>query len=250
MSMEQRYQRQLAFRHIGPEGQRRLASARATIIGVGALGTAIANSLARAGFGYLRLVDADRVEASNLQRQTLFDEADAAAGRLKVEAAAAHLRGINSSIVVDARATRADAANIAELVSGVDIVLDGGDNFQVRYLANDACRAAGVPWIYGGVLGDSGVTLNVLPDSGPCLRCLMPEPPEPGSFDGPEQLGVLNQIVAVIGAIEAVEAMKIVLDSQNIRRSLLSVSLWDTSFYETAIDSSPDCPVCGMRHHR
>lgn len=244
MSLGTRYQRQLAFAGIGPDGQRRLAASRAAIIGVGALGTSIANSLARAGVGFLRLVDPDRVEESNLQRQCLFDEADAASGAFKAEAAARHLSHINSGVAVEALVTRADASNVEALCRGMDLVLDGADNFAVRFLANDACQRLGVPWIYGGVLADSGVTMNVLP-GGPCLRCLMPEPPEPGSYATPEAEGVLNQIVALIGNVEAVEAIKILVGSPGVRRSLLSVSLWDSSFSQTAIRPSDSCPFHG-----
>ncbi|PKL23470.1 MAG: thiamine biosynthesis protein ThiF [Spirochaetae bacterium HGW-Spirochaetae-3] len=247
MDILDRYRRQVVFRGIGAEGQARLARARATIVGVGALGTAIANSLVRAGFGFVRLVDSDRVEESNLQRQMLFDEDDAAAGRFKVEAAASRLARINSATALEPRVLRVDASNVEGLVGDVDVVLDGSDNFDVRYAMNDACGRLGVPWIYGGVLGDSGVTMNVMPRDGPCLRCLMPEAPEPGSFATPETIGVLNQITAVIGSIEAVEAMKIVLGSPGPRRSLLSISLWDTSFQEITIEPSASCPICGLR---
>lgn len=247
MNFLSRYQRQIAFRGIGADGQARLARSRATIVGVGALGTAIANSLCRAGFGFIRLVDGDRVEESNLQRQMLFDEDDAAAGRYKVEAAADRLVRVNSAAIIEPLVTRVDASNVEALVGDVDVVLDGSDNFDVRYLVNDACRRLGVPWIYGGVLGDAGVTMNVLPHDGPCLRCLVPEAPEPGEFATPETVGVLNQITAIIGSIEAVEAMKIALGSPDVRRSLLSVSLWDSSFQEIVIDASEACPACGRR---
>lgn len=239
-----RYQRQTAFRGIGAEGQAALARARATVVGVGALGTAIANSLCRAGFGFLRLVDSDRVEESNLQRQMLFDEADAADGGYKAVAAAAHLARINSGVRVEPVVTRVDASNIEALARDVDVVLDGSDNFEVRYVINDACARLGVPWIYGGVLADSGVSMNILP-GGPCLRCLIPEPPERGSFATPESAGVLNQITAVIGSIEAVEAMKIALRSPDVRRSMVSISLWDASAHFLDIEKSAGCPCCG-----
>jgi adenylyltransferase/sulfurtransferase len=239
-----RYQRQTAFRGIGAEGQAALARARATVIGVGALGTAIANSLCRAGFGFVRLVDSDRVEESNLQRQMLFDEDDAAGSRFKAEAAASHLARINSDVRVEPLVMRVDVTNIDALARDVDVVLDGSDNFEVRYVINDACARLGVPWVYGGVLADSGVSMNILP-GGPCLRCLIPEPPEPGSFATPESAGVLNQITAVIGSIEAVEAIKIVLHSPDVRRSLASISLWDASAHFVDIAKSPGCPCCG-----
>lgn len=240
-----RYRRQTVYAPIGPEGQRRLSHGRVAIIGVGALGTAIANSLARAGAGFIRLIDGDRVETSNLQRQMLFDEADAARHRYKAEAAALHLHAINSSIVLEPVVTRADEASIAALIDDVDVVLDGADNFEIRYVANDACRRRGLPWIYGGVLADSGITLNVLPDGGPCLRCLLPEPPKPGSFSTPERAGVLNQITAIIGSIEALEAVKLLVGSPDVRRTLLSIDLWSSSFRQIEVARDPDCPVCG-----
>ncbi|MBU0926403.1 MAG: ThiF family adenylyltransferase [Spirochaetes bacterium] len=248
MRTETRYQRQLAFSGIGPAGQERLARARATVIGVGALGTAIANSLARAGFGFIRLVDPDRVEESNLQRQMLFDEDDAAAGVLKAEAAAARLQRVNSGVSIEPIAARADASNIDALVGDVDVTLDGTDNFEARYLVNDACARLGRPWVYGGVLADSGVSMNIVP-GGPCLRCLIPEPPPAGSFATPETAGVLNQITAIIGSIEAVEAMKIVLGSPDVRRSLLSISLWDAQFNAIDVQRNPECPTCGRLEH-
>ncbi len=244
MSFNSRYQRQIAFKGIGAAGQASLGRARATIIGVGALGTVIANSLARAGFGFLRLVDSDRIEESNLQRQMLFDEADAQANSFKATTAAQRLECINSNIVIEPLVMRVNADNIESLISDVDVVLDGSDNFEVRYIINDACVRLGVPWIYGGVLADSGVSMNILP-GGPCLRCLMPEQPDAGSFATPESAGVLNQITGIIGAVEAVEAMKIVLGSTDVRRSLLSVSLWDAAFNTVDISPNPTCRICG-----
>lgn len=245
--LQRRYQRQTAFGPIGPEGQARLSRGRVAIIGIGALGTAIANSLARAGTGFIRLVDSDRVEESNLQRQMLFDEADAAGHGYKAVAASMHLRAINSSITTEPVVVRADESNIESLIDDVDVVLDGADNFDIRYIANDACRRRGIPWIYGGVLADAGVTLNVLPDGGPCLRCLLPEPPRAGSFSTPEQSGVLNQITAIIGSIEALEAIKLLIGSPDVRRTLLSIDLWSSSFRQIEVSKDPDCPVCGGR---
>lgn len=243
MSFNSRYQRQIAFKGIGAEGQASLGRARATIIGVGALGTAIANSLARAGFGFLRLVDSDRIEESNLQRQMLFDEADAQVNSFKASTASMRLERINSGIAIEPIVMRVNADNIVALVSDVDVVLDGSDNFEIRYVINDACVRLGVPWIYGGVLADAGVSMNILP-GGPCFSCLMPEQPEAGSFATPETAGVLNQITGIIGSVEAVEAMKIVLGSKDVRRSLLSVSLWDAAFHTIDINPNPTCPTC------
>ncbi|HPE88217.1 MAG TPA: HesA/MoeB/ThiF family protein [Spirochaetia bacterium] len=244
MEGSSRYGRQIAFKGVGEDGQARLSRARAAVIGVGALGTAIANSLARAGFGFVRLVDPDRVELGNLQRQALFDEDDAAAGSFKAEAAAARLARINSTVVLEPLVARVDASNVDAVIGDVDLVLDGTDNFESRYLINDACRRRRLPWVYGGVLGDSGVSMNVLPD-GPCLRCLMPEAPEPGSYETTAEAGVLNQITAIIASIESAEAMKIVIGSPRVRRTLASISLWDASFHLVEVARDPSCPLCG-----
>lgn len=249
MGGSSRYGRQIAFKGVGEAGQARLSRSRAAVIGVGALGTAIANSLARAGFGFVRLVDPDRVELGNLQRQALFDEDDAAAGSFKAEAAAARLARINSTVALEPIVARVDASNVDAIIGDVDVVLDGTDNFEARYLINDACHERRLPWIYGGVLGDSGVSMDVLPD-GPCLRCLMPEPPEAGSYATTAEAGVLNQITAVIGSIEAAEAMKIALGSPHVRRTLVSISLWDASFNLVEVPRSRSCPLCGPAERR
>lgn len=200
--------------------------------------------MARAGFGYLRLIDPDRVEPSNLPRQLLFEERDAAIGAYKATTAAERLHAVNSSISLDPVIERFGSDNAARLLADVDMVLDGSDNFEARYAINDACAARGLPWIYGGVLADSGATMNVLP-GGPCLRCLMPSVPEGGSYLTPETAGVINQIVAVIAAIESAEALKLALGSPDLRRGLLSISLWDWSCCEVNVEKAPGCPACG-----
>lgn len=241
---ENRFSRQTAFAKIGRAGQERLAGARAAVIGVGALGTVIAQALCRSGLGFIRLVDRDYVEESNLPRQVLFDEADAREGLPKAVAAAARLRGIDSEARIEAVAADVNSANVERLIGDVDVVLDGSDNFQVRYLVNDACLKLGIPWVYGGAIQDSGATMNIVPGSGPCLRCLLRDAPEPGALPTCASAGVMNMAPGLIGNIEASEALKILLGSAAVRTTYLAVSLWDFSFQESRLERDPDCPAC------
>ncbi len=240
-----RHARQLAFAKLGAEGQARLAGSRVAVIGVGGLGTVAAQALCRAGVGFVRLVDRDYVEESNLPRQVLYDEADVREGLPKAVAAARRLGAVDSSIALEARVVDVDASNVDDLVRDVDLVIDGGDNFAVRFLVNEACLARGVPWIYGGALGDYGVTMNVLPGRGPCLRCLLRECPPPGSLPSCAEAGVLNMATGVIGNIQAAEGLKLLLGSPDLRRTYLSVSLWKSRFHELALERDPGCPSCG-----
>ena len=181
-------------------GRGRTAAAgasRALLCGCGALGSAIANTLVRAGVGTLRIVDRDFVELSNLQRQTLFDEADAAAGLPKAVAAAEKLRRINSAVTIEPIVADIEPANIERFCEGVDVILDGTDNFETRFLINDAAVKLGLPWVYGGCVGAEGQTMTILPGETPCLRCLMPECPPPGSTPTCESAGILGPIVGV-----------------------------------------------------
>jgi adenylyltransferase/sulfurtransferase len=244
MDAGSRYSRQVAFSKVGREGQERLAECRVVVVGIGALGSVIANDLARAGVGHLRLVDRDYVEEGNLQRQVLFTEADAREGRPKAEAAVEYLAAVNSSIAMEPFVTDVNAGNVERIIADADVVVDGSDNFEVRYIINDACQKMRLPWIYGGALMDSGVTMNILPGVGPCFRCLMPDPPAPGSQPTCASAGVLNMISGVIGNIEAAEAIKVVLGSPAIRRTMLALSLWDFTMQEIEIEREPECPSC------
>ncbi len=239
-----RYSRQIAYSNIGVAGQERLAASRIAVVGIGALGTVIANSLARAGVGHLRLIDRDYVEESNLQRQCLFTEEDARAGLPKAEAAALRLGAVNSGITIEPVVIDLDAGNAERLLSDVDVVVDGSDNFELRYLVNDVCLKLDRPWVYGGALMDAGVTMNILPGAGPCLRCLLPEPPSAGSQQTCASAGVLNMITGVIGNIEAAEAMKLALRSPQVRTTFLSINLWNSSFREVELARDPECPAC------
>src|SRR5437763_11696381 len=173
----ERYSRQMRFPGIGEAGQRRLLASRVTICGCGALGTVLANHLVRAGVGHVRIVDRDFIETHNLQRQILFDERDVAENLPKAEAAARKLRLVNSAVTVEPVVTDIDRTNIEELCRDADVILDGTDNFEVRYLINDAAVSLNKPWVYGGCVGSHGQTMTILPGETPCLRCVFEAAP-------------------------------------------------------------------------
>jgi molybdopterin-synthase adenylyltransferase len=241
-----RYARQLVLKVVGPEGQARLAGSSALVVGCGALGTAQADRLVRAGVGTVRLVDRDQVELSNLQRQLLFTEADARSRLPKAVAAAQHLRAINASVTVDERVADVVAGSIRGLIDGVDVVLDATDNFETRYLINDACVEAGVPWIYGGVVATSGMLMPVLPGRGPCLRCLFPDPPEPGSVPDPAVEGVLNTAPTVVASWQVTMALQILLGDQP-EPALISIDLWRGRQQRLPVQRASRCPCCVER---
>lgn len=247
MARETRHSRQVAFSGIGREGQEKIARARVAVIGIGALGTVVANGLARSGVGFLRLVDRDYVELSNLQRQILFTEEDAIAGLPKAEAAARRLSAIDSGIEIDARVSDFTSDAAEELIRDIDIVVDGTDNFETRYIINDACVKAGKAWIYGGAVMDHGVSLTIVPGEGPCLRCLLPEPPDGLSLPTCASAGVLNAVTGIIGNIEVAEALKLIVGTAKPRDTYLSLSLWSGDFSEAKVERDPDCPCCRGR---
>jgi adenylyltransferase/sulfurtransferase len=231
-----RYARQMRFAPLGDEGQRRLGQAGALLCGCGALGSAIADFLVRAGVGRLRIVDRDFVELTNLQRQSLFDEADAAAGTPKAVAAAQKLRAVNSTVSIEPIVADIGPENIGRLCGGVDVILDGTDNFETRFLINDLAVSRGLPWVYGGCVGAEGQSMTILPGETPCLGCLMPECPAPGSVPTCETAGILSPIVGLIASIEAAEALKILSGNRDaISRSLTVVNLWP--------DTNPRSPI-------
>lgn len=242
-----RYARQARYAEIGADGQARLLRARAAIVGVGALGCAIANHLARAGVGSLTLIDRDIVDRSNLQRQMLFDEADAADGTPKAIAAAARLAAVNGGIEIVPRVADLNAFNAERMLAGADIVLDGTDSFGVRYLVNEYCVKNGIPWVYGGAVGASGMTLTVVPGTTPCLRCLFPSMPSGGALDTCETAGVLAPIVDTIASVQAIEAIKLLSGRADaLHGSLLQIDLWRSQWQSLAVGGArdPDCPVC------
>ncbi|HXT58334.1 MAG TPA: ThiF family adenylyltransferase [Pirellulales bacterium] len=243
-----RYSRQIRFPVIGEEGQRRLLASRALICGCGALGSVLANTLARSGVGRLRIVDRDFVETSNLQRQVLFDEDDVAAQLPKAVAAANKLRRINSQIEIEPIVADVDHANIMSLLEGVDVLVDGTDNFETRYLLNDAAVKLGLPWVYGGCIGAGGQTMTILPGETPCLRCLIQEAPPPDATETCDTAGILSPIINVIASIQAMEAIKILSGHREaIQRSLLVFDLWENRVLPMkagALRDAGDCPAC------
>src|SRR5947199_7122133 len=205
----ERYSRQMRFYGIGEEGQRRLLDSHVTLCGCGALGTVLANAMVRAGVGHVRIIDRDFIETNNLQRQILFDEHDVAENLPKAEAAARKLCAINSSVHVEPVVTDIDHTNILELVEDADLILDGTDNFEIRYLINDAAVKLGKPWVYGGSIGSHGQTMTILPGETPCLRCVFEAGPAPGEAATCETAGVLSPIVNIIASFQAAEAFRI-----------------------------------------
>ena len=227
LSLE-RYSRQMRFPGIGEEGQRRLLDSHVTLCGCGALGTVLANALVRAGVGHLRLVDRDFIETNNLQRQVLFDEHDVAENLPKAEAAARKLGAINSSVFVEPVVTDIDRTNIVDLVKDADLVLDGTDNFEIRYLINDVAVKLGKPWIYGGCIGSHGQTMTILPGETPCLRCVFEAAPAPGEAGTCETAGVLSPIVNIVASYQATEAFKILTGCRDqINRDLIYIDVWE-----------------------
>lgn len=244
--MIERYSRQILFSGIGEEGQRRLLASRALIVGCGALGSAQAESLARAGVGKLRIADRDFVEASNLQRQTMFTESDAAERIPKAVAAQKHIREINSEIEVEAEVTDVNHSNIENLVRDCDVVLDGTDNFATRYLINDACVKHQINWIYGAAVGSYGVTLTVLPHQTPCLRCVFEEAPPAASAPTCDTAGVIMPVISVVSAVQVTEALKLLTGQhENLNKALMQFDVWRNEWRRiNPGPPSPECPTC------
>lgn len=250
LSPEQRYARQIRFPAIGQSGQHLLGEAHVAIVGVGALGCVTANHLARAGVGRLTLIDRDVVDLSNLQRQLLYDEADVLAGKPKAAAAAARLAAINRDIRIEARIAHLSADNAEELLREANLIVDGSDNFKVRYTINEVSIKHSIPWIYGGAVASSGMTMTVIPGKTPCLACLFPEQPAGGSLDTCETSGVLAPIVDTISSIQAMEAIKLLSGNENaLHGDLLQIDLWHTQWQSLSVQGArrSDCPVCGQR---
>jgi molybdopterin-synthase adenylyltransferase len=244
-----RYARQMRYAPIGESGQRCLLASRALICGCGALGSVIANTLARAGVGKLRIVDRDFLELNNLQRQMLFDEADVTATLPKAVAAAEKLRRINSDIEIEPIVADVDPGNILNLCVGCDIILDGTDNFETRFLLNEAAVKLQLPWIYGGCIGAEGQSLTVLPDQPPCFRCVMNEPPPPGTTPTCDTAGILAPVINLIASIQACEAIKILSGhAKAVSRTLTIIDMWDNQVRQLSLDklrTTGGCPTCG-----
>ena len=246
--MNERYSRQILFDGIGEEGQRRLLGARAAIIGCGALGTAQAEALARAGVGSLRIVDRDFVEASNLQRQTMFTERDARERLPKAVACVNHIAEINSDVRAEALVADVNHTNVEHVVGDCDVVLDGTDNFATRYLINDACVKQGVDWIYGAAVGSYGVTMTVRPRVTPCLRCIFEEAPAAGSAPTCDTEGVIMPIISMVAAIQVSEALKLLTGRvESLHNSLMQFDVWMNEWRRIALGKpAMDCPACAL----
>lgn len=243
-----RYARQIRYQNLGEEGQRKLLASRVLICGCGALGTVLASTLARAGVGHLRIVDRDFVETNNLQRQVLFDEQDVADQLPKAIAAANKLRRINSGIEIEPIVADLDHANVLGLCQNVDLLLDGTDNFETRFLINDVALHLGIPWVYGGCIGAEGQSMTILPGETPCFRCLIPEPPPPGMTPTCDTAGIMGPIVNVIASLQAMEALKILSGHREaIQRTLTVLDLWENRLRQIQIESlreTAHCPAC------
>ena len=247
--MNERYSRQILFREIGKSGQEKLLNSRVLLVGCGALGCAHAEMLTRAGVGCLRIVDRDFVEFTNLQRQTLFKESDAAERLPKSIAAKTRIAEINSETEVEAIIADVNNSNIESLIDGCDLVLDGTDNFQVRYLLNDACVKQGSTWIYGAAVSSYGTTMTIIPGETPCLRCIFDEMPDAGSSPTCDTAGVIMPIIATISATQVAEALKILVgDTGSLHRSLMQFDVWANDRQRIKLgEPNPDCKTCGQR---
>jgi len=249
---DERYSRQVLFRGIGIDGQGKLTASRIAIVGCGATGSVLASLLARAGVGTIRIIDRDYVEPSNLQRQSLFDEADAEESLPKAIAATRQIAAFNSEIVVEPHVADLTPTNIEALFEGAQLILDGTDNFETRYLINDFAVKNSLPWIYTAAVGSYGVTLNVLPGKTACLACIFSDPPQ-GTFETCETAGILNSAVNLVASIAATEAVKLLVEANDwLRHTLLSFDVWRNERAEVAADKPrPDCRVCGEHefHH-
>ena len=243
----QRYSRQTRFAPLGTDGQTRLAAARVVVMGCGALGSVVAMALVRAGVGSLRIIDRDLPELSNLPRQVLFCEADIAAGFPKSVAAKQHLERINSAAKIEAVVADLTASNAEELLAECDVIVDGTDNFEARFLVNDFSCQQGVPWIYGGAIGAEGRVMTVLPGQTACLRCLIPEPPSAGVLPTCETAGILGPAALVVGAVQSAVAIKVLVGASNrIGNRLWVCDLWEGVWrtIDLTVLATSGCPTC------
>jgi molybdopterin/thiamine biosynthesis adenylyltransferase len=247
--LHQRYSRQILFGGIGEQGQERLLASSAALVGCGAIGAAAANLLVRAGVGRIRILDRDFVEPSNLQRQALFDEADARDALPKAVAAERKLRALNSSVIVEGIVTDVNPHNVEELLAGFDLILDGTDNFETRFLVNDFAVKFGAPWIYAAAVASYGLTMAIRPGVTPCLACLLStERGAQGLEETCDTVGVLGSIVNLIASLEVAEAMKLLArEEAALHGRLISCDVWSGRFQSVNVLRNPQCAVCVQR---
>jgi molybdopterin/thiamine biosynthesis adenylyltransferase len=246
-----RYRRQIRFAPFGEAGQQGLSKARVLIVGCGALGCVSADLLVRAGVGFVRIVDRDFVERDNLHRQVLFNEADAAAQLPKAVAAANRLKSVNSEVVIEPVVADVNANNIRNLAADVEVIIDGTDNFETRYLINDFAVENNLPWVFAGCVGAEGQTMAIVPGKTPCLSCFLPEPPPAASMPTCESAGVFAPIVAVVAAYQAMEAIKLLSGkAEAVNPQLTVFDMWNNHVRSINMQQSrrADCPTCGQRH--
>ena len=248
--INERYSRQILFSPIGKNGQEKLSNSRVLLVGCGALGASHAEILARAGVGFLRIVDRDFVEFTNLQRQTLYSETDAKERLPKAVAAKNRLTAINSEIEVEAIVADVNHSNIESLVRDVDLILDGTDNFQIRYLINDACVKLKKPWIYGAAVSSYGATMTIFPNETPCLRCIFEDMPDAGTSPTCDTAGVIQPIIASVSAIQTTEALKILTGNLDaLHKSLTQIDVWRSDWRKIKLNvPNADCECCAKRN--
>jgi molybdopterin/thiamine biosynthesis adenylyltransferase len=243
----ERYSRQILLAEIGREGQERLLSSRAAVIGCGALGTVIASSLVRAGIGYVKIVDRDYIELSNLQRQILFDEEDIDRGLPKAIAAAEKLRRINSQVQVEPLVADVNVTNVEQIIGDVDVVLDGTDNFEARFLINDAAVKYDVPWVYGAATGTQGMSMVIVPHSTPCFRCFLVEMPAPGTVPTCDMVGVLGPAVSIIASLQVIEGLKLLMGREEaLHGKLIYIDAWNGELEWITVGKATACPTCDL----
>jgi len=241
MASAGRYVRQTILREIGPEGQTKLSAASVAVIGLGALGTVSAGLLARAGVGRLRLIDRDVVELNNLQRQVLFDEKDVELP--KADVAERKLRAVNSSIAIEGIAKDVHSGNIESLLEGVDLVVDGADNMELRFLLNEVSIARDLPWIYGGAIATHGMAMAIVPKTTACFRCFLPQMPAPGSLPTCDTAGILNTVSSIVGSLQATAAIQLLVGGPPTGE-LLVFDGWSGDLQRLRVSRRKDCPAC------
>jgi adenylyltransferase/sulfurtransferase len=241
-----KYSRQSILKEIGEDGQRVISRSRVAVIGVGATGSMSSTILVRAGIGFIRIVDRDIVELSNIHRQVLYTEDDAIEGLPKAVAAGEHLSAMNKDISIETVSDHVSPRNIGAIAGDVDIIIDGTDNMETRYLINDFSVKQSVPWVYGGALGTGGMAMVIIPGEGPCLRCVFPESPGPGKLGTCETVGVLGSVPSVTGSYQAMAAIRhIVSGVEKGVGKLLVFDLWNDEFSVVAVRQEKSCPTCG-----
>jgi len=246
--MIDRYSRQTIFPQIGIKGQQKLADSFVVIVGCGALGTVSANALVRAGVGKVKIVDRDFIEYHNLQRQFLFNEEDIKEQLPKAVAAQRHLEKINSTVEVKGVVADVNYSNVESLIKGADLIVDGSDNFETRLLINDVSLKHKIPWIYGGAIASSGMTMNIIPGITPCFRCRLPKLRSEGVALTCDTAGVISPATMTIGALQSTEALKILTGSKKVNHDVIMVDVWEDTFLKFKSRKRAGCPACGGKY--